>query len=102
MCPSVHLSRCPSGAGQDPAVMALKPLAQISETVLFDGFGSSLVQPPTAGCKADDFSFRSISKFPYLCGGHSLPHKDFVGTESFIYFVKKKYRCAVLKYAGLK
>lgn len=37
-----------------------------------------------------------------LWGGHSLPHKDFVGTESFIYFVKKKYRCAVLKYAGLK
>lgn len=68
---------------------ALKPLAQVSEAV-FDGYGSSLVKPQTAGCKADGFSFRSRSKFPYLCGGHSLLHKDFVGTESFIYFVKKK------------
>lgn len=65
----------------------------------------SLVEPPTSGYKADGFPFSPRSEFVYLClnrGGHSLFHKDFVGTESFIHFVGKKYRCTVLKYAGLK
>lgn len=77
----------------------------MSETV-FDGYEAHWLSPQQLGARQMAFPFASEASFPIsLCvceGGHSLPHKDFVGTESFIYFVKKKYRCAVLKYAGLK
>lgn len=60
------------------------------------------LSPQQLGARQMAFPFASEASFHISVGGHSLPHKDFVGTESFIYFVKKKYRCAVLKYAGLK
>lgn len=62
------------------------------------------LSPQQLGARQMTFPFASEASFHIsLCvWGHCLPHKDFVGTESFIYFVKKKYRCAVLKYAGLK